>query len=438
MNKYLLITLLASTSIIAYASNFNVINETELVDISDDETGLHPDVLANLESSNYIKPNERNPNFYVNFLANRTGTLLSVGTFRTVIAFTAGQFDRLIMVDVAKSILNFNRAHLSYIKDLSCHGSFTEQREKYAQTYRKYLNVFEKSGFLYYWQSDEKWEKLVGAIREDRIHVIRGNFGAVSSNARLLHVLSELKTNITLDHSNLLQYVSNEKTKYAQTIEAFAHAAHDNNFAILATIQSHSQRYDLWPFAIGCDPALEKDDGIQWVYHYFPIGRAYLNFIDPHFYDVNRIGEIELEEWQEAKVVSQVHGLMLENIQKSNERLAEDAESFLNGRASLSDHMKWTPSVRIADASKAKVWRGVFLLSKTLFAQLLPQAVYEKLISHEDCGDHKEAAMKFFSAYRDEINRPLKEFFEDAQLRAQDFYDAKVREYLATLGGEQS
>jgi hypothetical protein len=320
MIKYLIISLFI-LHLSSSAQDFDVIETTKLTDITDEETELAPEVLENLETNNYIAPNERNPNFYSNFVNDRIGTLLAVGTFRALILFTAGKFDRLIMVDVAKNILAFNRAHLVFILKLSSQGNFAGQREEYVQEYKKYLEVFEKkSGVKYYWQCDEKWEKIIRSLQDNKIHVIRGNFASINSTSRLLDVLKELHTNITLDHSNLLQYVVDARTNYASTIDAFCGAAHNQDFAMLATTQHNNQCYRLWPFIISSDPSLpcDNEERIQWVYYYYPVGRAYLHAIDPSFYDATRLGEIELKDWQIDTVATQVQSLLLENVSKDD------------------------------------------------------------------------------------------------------------------------
>lgn len=414
MNKFFIITFIL-INIATHATDFDVIATKKLADITNEETELNPEVLENLELNNYIAPNERNPNFYANFLKDKTGTLLSVGTFRALIMFTIGKFDRLVLVDVAKSILAFNREHLSYIVDISSSGSSAEQREKYLQKYEQYLDVFEKkSGYTYYWECDEKWKKIVQSLQEERIHVIRGNFASINANLRLINVLRELRTNITLDHSNLLQYVAETRTAYAKTVEALANVAHHNDLAILATTQHHRQCYRLWPFIIGSDPSLtqEQSDLIQWVYYYYPVGRAYLHAIDPSYYDAARIGEIELEDWQIDSVATRLHSLLIENAQKGDEWLERQADRFLRG-IEYADHLTWTPAICIGRASTAKVWERVLVKTTARFS-LSPQT--------GDGTDPKALVMKYLAAYRKELASPLEEFLANSQSRAQQFF----------------
>lgn len=431
MNKYLIIALF-SFSFHAHSKNFNIISGKEIPDINDQGTELNREVLENLETNNYVMPNEKNPNFYAHVLANRGGTLLSVGTFRALVTFTNGNFDRLVFVDVAKNILQFNREHLLSIEELSKMGSLAEQRERYYQKFKAYLDFFEpKSTIPYYWQSDEKWQKITQSIRENRIHVIRGNFGSKSSLANLLPSLSELKTSITLDHSNLSQYVAETVTKYAEAIEAFSQVAANNDFAVLATLQNFRQEsFRMWPFVVGVDPMTAPSDSesIIWRYWYFPQGRAYLSYVDPNFFHADRLGPLPLEDSQINAVASQVHRLMIENIHQGMKWIENEVELFLKGHQS-SAHKQWAPPICIAESSVDKIWEKVLNLSKEHFSSILPEPIYAKITS-SDYANNKLAVNEFFSAYALEVKKPFNDYLVEQRIRQQAFYQELVDKHV--------
>jgi hypothetical protein len=412
-------------AIAVHSHDFNVINGSKIVDMSDVETELDAEVLENLETNNYCAPNERNPTIYANVLKNRTGTLLSVGTFRALITFTLGQFERLIMLDVANNILTFNREHLNFIVKLSTTQTPAVQRQQYVERYRSYLEFFEKGG-AYYWESDELWNKLVFAIQKNQIHVIRGNFGSVQANKSLLYVLKKLDTHITLDHSNLLQYVSNKKTEYSKSIEAFIECAQHHDVAILATSQAFNERHEYWPFVVGRDfwPVdkntllpLKNDDGIQWVYYYFPVGRAYLNWVEPSFYDRNKLEPIEADDWQVALISDQVKRLMLNAKHYNDEWIIDEVNNFLASNASI-NHLQYTPCVKFSESVRARVWENLF----QHYATAVPA---ENLVSFENI------KQKTIYCFRTVFEKPteVEEFFKAMDERSKSYYDAIVKEH---------
>src|SRR5580704_225741 len=117
--KLLIISISLLFSVTCLANDFNIIDGLTIEDLSDEALGIAPETIRSLETYNYISPNELHPQVYKLALQERTGTLISVGTFRTLIGFTLGQFDRLIMLDVANKILQFNREHLTFIKNIA-------------------------------------------------------------------------------------------------------------------------------------------------------------------------------------------------------------------------------------------------------------------------------------------------------------------------------
>lgn len=74
---------------------------------------------TNRYSGEYIKPNEFSPLFYQKIIALAKNTLISVGTFRSVINFTLGSFHKAVFLDIDEAICEFNRHHLDLIKEIA-------------------------------------------------------------------------------------------------------------------------------------------------------------------------------------------------------------------------------------------------------------------------------------------------------------------------------
>lgn len=77
----------------------------------------------------FIYPNELDSHYLANYLATKTGTLISVGTFRTLFDVAMGNFSRAIMIDNDSVINDFNITNLSLIKSLGeTHWTAEKQR----------------------------------------------------------------------------------------------------------------------------------------------------------------------------------------------------------------------------------------------------------------------------------------------------------------------
>ena len=67
-------------------------------------------------SSLYLAPNEDSYWQFAPSLSERTDVLLSVGTFRTLVAASYGKFDHVIMADLDQRIVDFNKRQIAALK----------------------------------------------------------------------------------------------------------------------------------------------------------------------------------------------------------------------------------------------------------------------------------------------------------------------------------
>jgi hypothetical protein len=80
---------------------------------------LHIEEDEGIEGGTYIRPNERLAHYFQAPLEEaKGGTLISVGTFRTLINAGMGNFDRVVHLDYDKTTTEFNRLHLALIAAL--------------------------------------------------------------------------------------------------------------------------------------------------------------------------------------------------------------------------------------------------------------------------------------------------------------------------------
>lgn len=202
---------------------------------------------------------------YKEALAEKRGTLISVGTLRTLIAFTMGKFDRLIMLDLSETIIEFNREHLRAIEEIAKEGSLEDQRFRYREKYAVYLEPLESNkpkDFTYYWEDDEKWGKIVNALKDRRINVIRGNLTNIDGIWRLISVMDAINSGLTVDVSNVCQYVD-ERKDFAKALEKLQLTSPDDVSAIVTT-------------HVYCKPSSRYDSAIKgrlgkvdWDYYFF-------------------------------------------------------------------------------------------------------------------------------------------------------------------------
>jgi hypothetical protein len=86
----------------------------------------------------YIIPNELDNWMVKRPLQHRTGTFISVGTFRTLFSMTWGDFSRVVMLDHDRLSSEFNRANLKWIIDFGTSGLAPDhQRYQYLASLHK-------------------------------------------------------------------------------------------------------------------------------------------------------------------------------------------------------------------------------------------------------------------------------------------------------------
>ncbi|USN51751.1 MAG: hypothetical protein H6731_04915 [Myxococcales bacterium] len=216
----------------------------------------------------YVFPNELEPGLFNSEALDEVENLLvSVGTIRTLIMFSWCQnITHLLMTDIDKKIVDFNRAHLAYIKWLSqiypnnltaqrmhymanflgheplaeevnewaqlnlsfnqmqveiqkkvlddilmpyCNGNpflKTKVNQKYLNYHLKFDNIFNyktvKNQKKYYWESDDYWGKIVNAIEHQQIAVT--NLNIVCDIETLNVFISQINLKIgAMDVSNI-------------------------------------------------------------------------------------------------------------------------------------------------------------------------------------------------------------------------------------------
>jgi hypothetical protein len=80
----------------------------------------------------FLIPNEVNPNHNQEIIAGKKGTLISVGTFRTLYNALPGDFSTIVFYDLSEATFKFNQSNLELISDLESSGySSEEQRYRY-------------------------------------------------------------------------------------------------------------------------------------------------------------------------------------------------------------------------------------------------------------------------------------------------------------------
>lgn len=243
--KYSRIFFLLLVALPLIANDFNVVNGKEIPDVPDEKLNYPSSILKMLEQ--YIPPNELNPHLLKNTLAEKTGTLISVGTFRGLVNFALGDFDRLIMLDIAQGIVDFNREHLRYILSLTkTEPTPLQQRSEYYKKYVVYLlpYKFYPSTESYYFLDDKKWEKITTALTEGRISVVKGNLLQPSVNEALFEALSD-GASLTLDVSNILDQIKGPAVKaFYETLAMFRKLSSQEMSLFATSIVSRAEAED--------------------------------------------------------------------------------------------------------------------------------------------------------------------------------------------------
>lgn len=75
------------------------------------------DEKTGVSEGTFLGPNESHDLDYEPVLRNKTGVMISVGTFRSLARKQMGRFDELVMVDIDEEISHFNRLNLQLILD---------------------------------------------------------------------------------------------------------------------------------------------------------------------------------------------------------------------------------------------------------------------------------------------------------------------------------
>ena len=130
---------------------------------------------------------------------------------------------------------------------------------------------------LHYWKDQQKWRKITKAIKENKISVIRGNLGYSESNKVLIEILQKNPRDITLDMSNIAEYIKN-KVQLEEAIKAIAATTPTKHMTILATDQAGKMGPSLQLFALGNEEKISLTGYYQcfrWTYYYFPNEEIY-------------------------------------------------------------------------------------------------------------------------------------------------------------------
>ena len=80
----------------------------------------------------------------------------------------------------------------------------------------------------------------------------------------------------------------------------------------------------------------------------------YLNYIDNSFYDHNKIGTLELEDWQVIKVAEYA----AQQIDQLNKNAVCEIDSFLNAQSKST--LSWNLPLPLSEISKDHVWEALY------------------------------------------------------------------------------
>jgi hypothetical protein len=182
----------------------------------------------------FIPPNEFAPATFAKVLAKSHGTLISVGTFRSLINFTNGSFDRAILFDIDQAVCGFNRMHLALIRKISKLASLSlaEQRAAYlsalqnseigkSQSLLLHLKKYKAAPapFEYYWLSDAHWSRLASAICDNMITVQQGDLaGSIAIQSLALNLLRLDSRVSVIDISNVCDPFSKNSEKFKKIL----------------------------------------------------------------------------------------------------------------------------------------------------------------------------------------------------------------------------
>lgn len=218
-----LIVFLFITSSLIHGALYNVINENEIREIN----------LRNWGGRGFVEPNELHPKMFEPALKGRTGILFSVGTVRSLIAFTMGNFSYLVMLDIDPRVRDFNRKSLDFIKSLAVKfpDNVVAQREAYRDSEFSFAKVFPNE---YFWADDTAWKKITHALLDGRIFVVDVDLNDMESAAKLKDSLEPLKEMPrTFDISNVMDYVGDYEG-IAATLESLSYNPSEDRVLLTA------------------------------------------------------------------------------------------------------------------------------------------------------------------------------------------------------------
>jgi hypothetical protein len=211
----------------------------------------------------FVLPNENEFWRLTPVLKDKTGTLVSVGTFRTLFDAQRGEFSRVIMLDVNAVVTAFNQVNIDMIRELKQTGlTSAEQRAFYIWMLRNRKNedrappltpeklkaigdeipenlqksfrdkirhgwLTDQAGLFRafltqgtdqfqnsYWGSDEAWTKIQRLIVENRISVVNGDIGGEQTVASIARALDKIGQEVSVvDLSNVPDFILMEKRK---------------------------------------------------------------------------------------------------------------------------------------------------------------------------------------------------------------------------------
>lgn len=217
-------------------------------EINQKNTLEHFKNLVNNRNRGFIKPNEIDPFKWNNILTDtpEESVTLSVGSIRALHTFSMTKTKYLIIVDIDRDIIEFNRMNLELIRRISQMPKYRNNSKKQKSVYIDFylgtetaeqlddINSLEMSLFKAFletipnqeeilssirnksafYMNVDLWDRIVSAINDNRITVLQGSISDIEFMGSISTVVSknQLKFSV-LDFSNILEYFEDETTK---------------------------------------------------------------------------------------------------------------------------------------------------------------------------------------------------------------------------------
>jgi hypothetical protein len=217
-------------------------------EINQKNTLEHFNNLVNNRNRGFIKPNEIDPFKWKDILTDtpEESVTLSVGSIRALHTFSMTKTKYLIIVDIDRDIIEFNRMNLELIRRISQMPKYKNKSKKQKSVYIDFYfgtetaeqlddinslemslfkafletipnqaeilsSIFNKSAF---YMNVDLWDQIVSAINDNRITVLQGSISDIEFMGSISTVVSknQLKFSV-LDFSNILEYFEDETTK---------------------------------------------------------------------------------------------------------------------------------------------------------------------------------------------------------------------------------